>query len=320
MIGVAAALTWPLVGADESAAAEDWPARPITLIVPYPTGGANDMLGRLIGQKLAERLKQQVIVDNRPGAGTLIGASQAARAAPNGYTLFVGGFASNAVTPLLVKTDFHPVDDFAPIGLIGTAPMVVITHDASPYRSLKDVIDAARANPGRLTYGSSGNGSPLHMAGVSFCLKNKLDMVHVPYKGGTAHISDLMAARVDVIFDSTTNAAPLIRGGKVRPIAVSAKARMPDFPDVPTFAEAGVPELDVNGWYALYAPARTPERILVTLSVALQAALASPDVIERLGSVDVTPGTGTRRELADYTAREYAKYRTLIRDGGIKTD
>lgn len=320
MMGVAAALTWPLAGADETEAVEAWPSRPISLIVPYPTGGANDMLGRLIGQKLAERLKQQIIVDNRPGAGTLIGASQAARAAPNGYTLFVGGFASNAVTPLLVKTDFHPVDDFAPIGLIGTAPMVVITHDDSPYRTLKDVIDAVRANPGRLTYGSSGNGSPLHMAGVSFCLKNKLDMVHVPYKGGSAHILDLMAGRVDVIFDSTTNAAPLIKGAKVRPIAVSAKARMPDFPDVPTFEEAGVPDLDVNGWYALYAPARTPEPILATLSAALQAALTSPDVIERLRSVGVTPGTGTRRELADYTASEYAKYRVLVRDGSIKAD
>ncbi|WP_146618820.1 Bug family tripartite tricarboxylate transporter substrate binding protein [Rhodoplanes elegans] len=320
MIGGAAALTWPLAGVYAREAVEAWPSRPITLIVPYPTGGANDMLGRLIGQKLAERLKQQVIVDNRPGAGTLIGASQAARAAPNGYTLFLGGFASNAVTPLLIKTDFHPVDDFAPIGLIGTAPMVVITHEASPYRTLKDVIDAARANPGRLTYGSSGNGSPLHMAGVSFCLKNKLDMAHVPYKGGSAHILDLMAGRLDVIFDSTTNATPLITGAKVRPIAVSAKARMPDFPDVPTFAEAGIPDVEVNGWYALYAPTRTPASILATLSAALQEALASPDVIERLRSVGVTPGTGTRRELADYTASEYAKYRALVRDGGIKVD
>ncbi|MFL9824013.1 Bug family tripartite tricarboxylate transporter substrate binding protein [Rhodoplanes sp. SY1] len=320
MIGVAAALTWPLAGVDDTEAVEAWPSRPITLIVPYPTGGANDMLGRLIGQKLADRLKQQVIIDNRPGAGTLIGASQAARAAPNGHTLFLGGFASNAVTPLLVKTDFHPVDDFAPIGLIGTAPMVVITHEGAPFRTLKDVIDAARANPGRVTYGSSGNGSPLHMAGVSFCLKNNLDMVHVPYKGGSAHILDLMAGRLDVIFDSTTNATPLIAGAKVRPIALSAKRRNPDFPDVPTFAEVGVADLDVNGWYALFAPARTPERILATLSTALQAALASPDVIERLRSVGVTPGDGTRRELADYTASEHAKYRALVHDGGIKPD
>ncbi|MFD2181846.1 Bug family tripartite tricarboxylate transporter substrate binding protein [Rhodoplanes azumiensis] len=320
MIGVAVALTWPLVGADDGEAVEAWPTRPITLIVPYPTGGANDMLGRLIGQKLADRLKQQIIVDNRPGAGTLIGASQAARAVPNGYTLFLGGFASNAVTPLLVKTDFHPVDDFAPIGLIGTAPVVAITHDGSPYRTLTDLIEAARANPGRLTYGSSGNGSPLHMAGVSFCLKNKLDMVHVPYKGGSAHILDLMAGRLDVIFDSTTNATPLITGGKVRPIAISAKRRNPDFPDVPTFAELGVADLDVNGWYALFAPRRTPTSILATLSDALQEALAAPDVIERLRSVGVTPGTGTRRELADYTAREHAKYRNLVRDGRIKAD
>ncbi|MDC7785030.1 tripartite tricarboxylate transporter substrate binding protein [Rhodoplanes sp. TEM] len=322
VLGLGAALGLAVAGpgAGAARAGDAYPSRSITLIVPYPAGGANDMLGRLIGQKLSDRLRQQVIVDNRPGAGTLIGASQAARAAPDGYTLFVGGFASNAASPHLFKADYHPIDDFAPIGLFGTAPTMLITSTESPFRTLKDLVDAARRSPGTLRYGSSGNGSPLHMAGAGFCLQNGLQMIHVPYKGGSAHILDLIGRRVDVIFDTTTNATPLIRGGKVRPLAVASAERLPAFPDVPTFAESGYPGFAVNGWYALYAPARTPKPIVDRLSAELQAVLASPDVIERLREVGITPASGRRDELLAHARREYAKYRDLIRDAGIKAD
>ncbi len=308
------------IGVVGAAHAQNYPAKPVTLIVPYPAGGANDMLGRLIGQKLSERLGQQFIIENKPGAGTLIGATVVAKAAPDGYTLLVGGFASNAVTPLLFKAEYDPIKDFEPIGMFGTAPTVVITYPDSVYKTIKDVVDAAKKKPGEIMYGSSGNGSPLHMAGEMFTAQAGVNMTHVPYKGGSAHILDLIGKRLDVIFDTSTNSTPLIKGGKVRPIAVSSKTRLPDFPDVPTLTEAGYPDFSVNGWYALYAPAKTPKPIVDKLSTELQAVLKQPEVIEKLRGVGVTPGSGQADELAKYAPAELEKYRKLIKDANIKAD
>ena len=308
------------VGVIGAAHAQSYPAKPITLIVPYPAGGANDMLGRLIGQKMSEKLGQQFIVENKPGAGTLIGATLVAKAAPDGYTLLVGGFASNSVSPLLFKAEYDPITAFEPIGMFGTAPTVIITYPDSPYKTIKDVVDAAKKKPGEIMYGSSGNGSPLHMSGEMFTAQAGVQMTHVPYKGGSAHILDLIGKRLDVIFDTSTNSTPLIKGGKVRPIAVSAKTRLPDFPDVPTLTEAGYPDFSVNGWYALYAPAKTPAPIVEKLSAELQKVLQMPEVIEKLRGVGVTPGTGKADELAKYAPAELEKYRKLIKDANIKAD
>lgn len=302
------------------ALADAYPSKPITLVVPYPAGGANDMLGRLIGQKLAEGLGQQVIVDNKPGAGTLIGASFVAKAPTDGYTLLVGGFASNAVSPHLFKADYDPVTAFEPIGLFGTAPTILITYNDSPYKTLKDVIEAAKKKPGALMYGSSGNGTPLHMSGEMFTRQASVDMIHVPYKGGSAHIMDLIGGRLDVIFDTSTNSASLIKGGKVRPIAVSSSERLPDFPDVPTFKESGYPQFSVNGWYALYAPAKTPKEITEKLSAELQKVLKLPDVVEKLRGVGVSPASGKADELAAFGPTELAKYGELIKTANIKAD
>ncbi|WP_319240856.1 tripartite tricarboxylate transporter substrate binding protein [uncultured Propionivibrio sp.] len=302
------------------AQAQTYPTKPVTLVVPYPAGGANDMLGRLIGQKLSEGLGQQFIIDNKPGAGTLIGATVVAKAPADGYTLLVGGFASNAVSPILFKAEYDPLTAFEPIGLFGTAPMVVITFPNSKYKTLKDVVEAAKAKPGEVMYGSSGNGSPLHLAGEMFTAQAKVNMTHVPYKGGSAHILDLIGGRLDVIFDTSTNSTPLIKGGKVRPIAVSSKTRMADFPDVPTFAEAGYPDFSVNGWYALYAPAKTPKPIVDRLSAELQKVLKMPEVIEKLRGVGVAPASGIASELAKYGPDEFAKYTKLIKDANIKAD
>ncbi|SDI63540.1 Bug family tripartite tricarboxylate transporter substrate binding protein [Propionivibrio dicarboxylicus] len=302
------------------AQAQTYPTKPVTLVVPYPAGGANDMLGRLIGQKLSEGLGQQFIIDNKPGAGTLIGATVVAKAPADGYTLLVGGFASNAVSPILFKAEYDPLTAFEPIGLFGTAPMVVITFPNSKYKTLKDVVEAAKAKPGEVMYGSSGNGSPLHLAGEMFTAQAKINLTHVPYKGGSAHILDLIGGRLDVIFDTSTNSTPLIKGGKVRPIAVSSKTRMADFPDVPTFAESGYPDFTVNGWYALYAPAKTPKAIVDRLSVELQKVLKQPEVIEKLRGVGVAPASGVASELAKYGPDEFAKYTKLIKDANIKAD
>jgi len=300
--------------------ADTYPAKPITLVVPYPAGGANDMLGRLIGQKLSEGLGQQIIVDNKPGAGTLIGASFVAKAPADGYTLLVGGFASNAVSPHLFKADYDPLTAFEPIGLFGTAPTILITHLDSPYKTLSDVVDAAKKKPGVLMYGSSGNGSPLHMSGEMFTRVAGVEMVHVPYKGGSAHIMDLIGGRLDVIFDTSTNSTSLIKGGKVRPIAISSPERLPDFPDLPTFKEAGYEKFSVNGWYALYAPAKTPKEITERLSAELQKVLKQDDVIAKLRGVGVTPASGKAEELATFGPAELAKYGELIKSANIKAD
>ena len=301
-------------------AADVYPSKPVTLVVPYPAGGANDMLGRLIGQKMGEELKQQFIIDNKPGAGTLIGATLVARAPADGYTLLVGGFASNAVTPLLFKAEFDPIKDFAPIGMFGTSPTVLVTHLKSPYKTVKDVIDAAKKRPGEVMYGSSGNGSPLHMAGEMFGIQAGVEMTHVPYKGGSAHVLDLIGGRLDVIFGTTAAFNELILSGKVRPIAVSSAARLPEYPQVPTFAEAGYPKFAVDGWYALYAPAKTSKEIVAKLSTTLQKVMKMPDVIEKMRAAGISTGSGKTQELIEYGPAEIEKYEKLIKAAKIKAD
>ncbi len=309
-----------IVAAPAAVAQGTWPTKPITLVVPYPAGGANDMLGRLIGQKLSEGLGQQVIVENKPGAGTLIGTTAVAKAAPDGYTLLVGGLASFATSPVLFKAEFDPLKDFAPVGFIGTARTILITYNDSPYKTVKDVVDAAKAKPGSVMYGSSGNGSALHLAGELFAIDTKTDMKHVPYKGGSAHIMDLMGGRLPVIFDTTTNATALIKGGKVRAIAIAAPARSPDLPNVPTFAESGYPNFEVNSWYGIFAPAKTPQPVLARLSTEMAKVMKNPEVVEKLRAAGVSPASGEPQELAKMVPSEYEKYSKLIKSLDIKAD
>jgi len=295
-------------------------AKPITFVVPYPAGGANDMLGRLIGQKMGEALGANVIVDNKPGAGALLGASAVAKAAPDGHTVLVGGLATHAASPNLLKADYDPLKDFEAVGLVGQAPIVVITYPDSPFKSLKDVGDAAKKKAGEVMYGSSGNGSPLHLAGELFDAANGSQMTHVPYKGGNAHIMDLIGGRVPVIFDTATNSMPLIKSGKVRPLAVSMPQRLPDLPNVPTFAEAGYPSFKFTARYGLFVPAKTPKDVVAKLSGALQTALKQPEVIEKLRSVGVSPASGEAAELAKLVPLEHERIGKLIKQANIKAD
>ena len=300
--------------------AQAWPNKPITVVVPYPAGGANDMLGRLVGQKMGEALGATVIVDNKPGAGALLGANIVAKAAPDGYTILVGGLATHAASPHLIKADYNPLTDFEPVGLIGSGSIIAITQNESPYQSLKDVVDAAKKNPGGVMYGSSGNGSPLHLAGELFVAGTKTEMTHVPYKGGNAHILDLIGGRLNVIFDTSTNSMPLIKGGKVRPLAIALKERSPDLPNVPTFAEAGYPQFQFSAWYGIFAPAKTPKDVLAKLSAALATALKQPEVIDKLKGVGVTTASGDAAELAKLVPVEYERIGKLIKTANIKAD
>ncbi|MDB5847480.1 MAG: hypothetical protein JWP29_1232 [Rhodoferax sp.] len=303
------------------AQAPAYPTKPVVLIVPYPAGGANDAVGRLIGQKLAETLGQPVIVDNRPGAGTTIGAAIAARAPADGYTIVLGSLASNAVSPhLIASPGYDALKDFAPIGLIGVAPIVATVNKDSPYTSLKSLVDDAKKRPGDVMYGSAGNGSPLHLAGELFSQTAGVTMTHVPYKGGNAHTMDLIGGRLAVIFDTTTAAMPMIKGDKIRAIAVSSPTRLPELPNVPTFAEAGFPGFEVSGWYALYAPAKTPADIVARLSADLGKIMQMPDVDSKLKALAVKPAYGSPQELGAFTEAEFTKYGKVIKLANIKAD
>ena len=302
------------------AQAQAWPSKPITVVVPYPAGGANDMLGRLIGQKMAEALGGTAMVDNKPGAAALLGATAVARAPADGHTVLIGGLATHAASPHLLKADYDPLRDFEAVGMIGSAPIIAITFNESPYKTLKDVVDAARKDPKGVMYGSSGNGSPLHLAGELFTSQNKIEMTHVPYKGGNAHIMDLIGGRVPVIFDTATNCVPLLKSGKVRALAVGASSRLPDFPNVPTFAEAGFPQFDFSAWYAVVAPAKTPKDVVAKLSGALSTALKNPDVIAKLNGTGVTPANGDATTLAKFLPGEHERIGRLIRTANIKPD
>jgi len=313
---IAAAALSPLAHAES-----DYPNKPITLVVPYPAGGANDAVARLVGQKMGEALKQTVIIDNKPGAGTTIGTASVAKAPADGYTIVLGSLASHAVSPnLYSKPGYDAVADFAPIGLIGTAPTVLVVAKDSPYKDVKSIVAAARQKPGTLTYGSSGNGSPLHLAGELFKQTAAVEINHIPYKGGSAHTMDLIGGRLDMIFDTTTNAMPMIKGDKVRPVAVATAQRMPELPNVPTFAEAGYPNFGVNAWYALYAPAHTPKEIIARLNAELVKVLKQPEVAQKLTDLTVRTQPSTPQELATFTQSELDKYGKLIRAGSIRID
>jgi tripartite-type tricarboxylate transporter receptor subunit TctC len=317
-----AAVAWSglAVLAAMPAAAQSWPSKPITVVVPYPPGGANDMLGRLIGQKMGEALGTQVIVDNKPGAAALLGANAVAKAAPDGYTVLVGGLATHAASPNLIKADYNPLTDFEAVGLIGSAPIVATTNLESPYKGLKELVDAAKKNPGSVMYGSSGNGSPLHLAGELFVANTATQMTHVPYKGGNAHTLDLIGGRLHVIFDTTTAAMGTIKGGKIKAIAIGLPKRSPDLPDVPTFAEAGFPEFQFSAWYGMFAPAKTPKDVVAKLSGALQTALKNPEVVDKLRGVGVTTASGDAGELTKMVPVEYERIGKLIKTANIKAD
>jgi tripartite-type tricarboxylate transporter receptor subunit TctC len=309
-----------VVGVAPALAQGVYPTKPVMLVVPYPPGGANDMLGRMIGQKMGDALGQPLVVENKAGAGTIIGTTAVANAAPDGYTLLIGGLASFATSPHLMKADYDPLKDFTAIGMFGTAPTIAITYADAPFKTINDVVAAAKAKPGEVMYGSSGNGSALHLAGELFAIESKTQMTHVPYKGGSAHTLDLMAGRLQLVFDSTTNAMPLIKSGKVRALAVASAKRLPDLPDVPTFAEAGYPNFEVTSWYGLFGPAKMPPAIVARLSSDLQKVLKQPDVIDKLRGVGITPASGEPGPLAALIPTEYEKYGKLIRAANIKPD
>ena len=301
--------------------AQSYPDKPIRLIVPFASGGGNDAIARVIAQQLGAELKQSVIVENRPGVGGAVGAETAARSAADGYTLFLGGVGSLAVNPNLVsKLSYDPIKDFEPIILIASAPAALVVYPALAATDVRSLIALAKKNPGKINFSSNGNGSSAHIAAVMFTTLAGIDLVHVPYKGLAPALNDLLVGRVDLMFSSLVAIIPQIQAGKLRALAVTGKHRTPLLPEVPTIAEAGLPDYQAGSWYGLLAPAGTPQDIISKIHAASTRALAQESVRAQLASEGAEAIGGSPGEFAAHIQVEFQRMHTVIRDNRIQMD
>jgi tripartite-type tricarboxylate transporter receptor subunit TctC len=304
-----------------TAGAQDYPRKPIRLIVPYPPGGANDNIARPLVQKLGENMATQVILDNRGGGGATIGADLVAKAPADGYTLLFCSTATHATSPqLLSRVPYDPFKDFEPVVLLVTSPVLAAVSNNLPITTVKELVAAAKASPGKLTYGSGGVGSVSHLSVEIFKSMAGIDVLHVPYKGGGDFQADMIAGRIDMQFNSAPTVAPHVKAGRMRGIALARASRWPDLADVPTFAESGWPQYQPNGWYGLCAPAKTPKAVIQRLNAEAVKVVTSPWFHERLAVLVADPVGSTPQEFASYIRNEYAKYGKVIKTTGARAD
>jgi len=304
-----------------AAAAQQFPSKPIKIIIPFVPGGPSDTVGRAIGSKFQEYLGQPAVVENKPGANGSIAAEFVAKADPDGYTILVGSIGVFSINAALYKDlRYNPVRDFAPITLAVTTPNVLVTKLAFPAKSVKELLDQMRKQPGKISFGSSGTGSSDHLTFELFKQMTNTDGIHVPYKGGAAVVTDLLGGQVDASFQNLGTVATQIKAGKIRPLAVTAKARSPQIPDVPTMAEAGLPELMVTSWQAAGAPIKTPREIVAKLNDAAVRALRSPEVRDRLVAIGFDVVASTPDEFGQFMKAEVDRWTKVVERGGIKPD
>jgi tripartite-type tricarboxylate transporter receptor subunit TctC len=298
-----------------------YPSKPVRLIVPYPPGGGNDTISRLLAARISPEFGQPMVVDNRPGAGTTIGTALAARAAPDGHTIVMSSPASHSMAPqLFAAPGYDPVKDFQAITLIGTTPAMMVVSSSLPYRAPKDVVAAAKAAPGKLSFATGGNGTPPHLAAAVFVGMTGIDLIHVPYKGsGPAHI-DLISGAVTMMIDTAASASPHVRSGKLRGLAITGRKRHPDFTDVQTFAEQGMPDYDASAWYGIHAPAGIQKPILSRLHAEIVRVVRLPDMDERLRGMLVEPVAGSPEEFDRFVRDDIDKWGKVIRAQKLKVD
>lgn len=304
-----------------SASAAAFPDRPITLVVPYPPGGATDVIGRIVAKGMAQRLGQAVVVDNKAGAGTAIGATAVAQAAPDGYALLISSNTTFTVTPALrPKLAFDPQKSFESIGLIGTSPLVLLANPSVPAANVKEVVALAKARPAKLAYGSFGSGTTSHFAGEMFKLASGADLLHVPYKGSAPAMTDLIAGQVQFTFDTNVAALPMLQAGRVKAIAVTSLQRSPSLPNVPTIAESGYPEFEMVPWIAVVAPRGLPQPVQKALSKALIDTLADPAIRDSLqkAGLDVVYQPGSVYDTK--VAKELPQLRAYVHKAKIQAD
>jgi tripartite-type tricarboxylate transporter receptor subunit TctC len=307
-----------LLAAPIPVAAQAYPSKPLRIIVPFPPGAATDLTGRYIAQKLGEALGQQAIADNRPGANGTIGLELAAKSPPDGHTLVIGQTGNLAISPGLTRVGYDPVRDFAPVSLLIASPHVLAAHPSLPARSLKDLVSLARANPGQLNYASTGSGSAGHLGMELLKKATRMDIVHVPYKGGTPGLMDLAAGHVALMFTSVLSTSQV--GNRVRRLAVGSLQRSPSLPDVPTIAESGYPGFEVISWWGLLGPAAMPKDIVARLHAVVVKAMTSADAQKRIGALGADIKTNTPAEFASYIQSERTKWGQAIKDSGARID
>lgn len=302
-------------------AQDKWPSKPVTYIVPFPAGGTTDILGRLIGQKLGPVLGTTIVVDNRGGAGGSVGSEAASRAPADGYTLLGGTISSHAINvSLYPKLGYDPIKSFAPVALIGANPVVLIVGQNSPYKTLQDVLAAARAKPKSISSASAGSGTSQHLALELLGFQSGTQFIHVPYKGSGPAIQDVIGGQVDMMFDTTVVAGPHIQSGKVRALAVTSAKRLASLPNVPTVAESGVPGFEVMSWQGIFVPAGTPKPIIERLHTEILKILQQADMQERLKALGIQPSAMTTEQMAAFQKSEVEKWAQVIKAANVKLE
>ncbi len=300
-------------------AQEAWPARPVRIVVPFAAGGTSDILARTLAEKLQAALGQTMVIENKAGAGGVIGADVVAKSAPDGYTFLLGTIASHAINPVLKPNmPYDAARDFAPVILLGSISNVLLVGAGQPYKSVKDVIAAAKASPGSIAFASAGQGSSQHMSGETFKLLAGADITHVPYKGSAPAVQDLIAGQIPMSFETATVALPHVKSGKARALAVTSARRSAVLPDTPTLQEAGVPGFDVASWQALYAPAGTPAAIVARMNAEIQKIIATPEMKAKMEGLGLEYAPNTPEQFADFGRGELVKWTKIVKDGNVK--
>ena len=314
----ACALAMPVTG--HAAAADSYPARPIRLIVPFGAGAATDIVARVLAAKLGEMLGQTIVVDNRAGAGGIVGTETAARANPDGYTVLVFGINQTITPALYKKLPYDPVRDFAHISLYGTLPNILVVHPSVPVKSVKEFVALAKAKPGSMKYGSSGIGASPHLTMEYFKTRTGIDLIHVPYKVAAQGITELMAGNLQAWFNNLPSAIGNVKAGRVRPLAVTSTKRAEQLPDVPTMIESGIPDFEVTVWQGLAVPLATPAPIIAKLHGAMVKAIEAPDLRQRFNDNGVTPVWSTREAFAAFIKTEVGKWAQVVKASGAHVE
>lgn len=302
------------------ALAQAFPTKPITIVVPFAAGGSTDVVSRIIGAKMSENMGSQVIIENRAGAGGGIGAAAVAKAAPDGHTILMGTISTHTLNPIMAKTKlFDPIKDFAPISLLASIPNVLVVHPSLGVNTVQELIALLKKEPGKHSYASSGNGTPLHVSGELFKRMTGTDMQHIPYRGAGPAMNDLVGGQVKIMFDNLPAAAPQIRAGTIKALAVTVKDRVPGF-DIPSMAESGLPDYQTYSWNGFLAPAGTPPAVIAKLNEEANKALKDPGVQAKLKDLSAIPVGSTPAELAAFMAKELAIWEPVIKGANISID
>ena len=312
---LAAALVHP-------SSAQTWPTRPVTLIVPFPAGGNADVLGRALAAELSEKLGQQFIVDNRTGSGGNIGGAAVAKAAPDGYTFLYGSSGPMATySSLYKKLSYSPLKSFTPVHAMSASPLIMVVNAASPYKNVKEFVDYAKANPDKINFGTSGTGTSQHLTGELLQMAAGFKMTHVPYKVGAAQMADLLSGNIQVMFEYASVVKPQIEAGKIRPLGITAAARMKNMPDLPTFAEQGLPDVQISAWSVIMLPANAPQEIVAKLASAFGETMKDPAIVAYFDSTDsVSLAHIGPNEMPGFIASESAKFGRLVAISGAQVD